>query len=75
MVVYVINRVASRVLEGKSPYEVLFGVLLDLKQIKVFGSLCFAYTLSSHKSKFDPRSHKCVFLGYKPGVKGFDVYD
>lgn len=72
---FLINRVPSFFLEGKIPYEVLHGHLPDLTELKVFGSLCYASTLSAHRSTFSPRSRKCIFLGYKSGTKGFIVYD
>ena len=61
---YLINRLPSRVLDFKSPYEVLKGRKLNLSQLKVFGCTCFVHIQSSHRDKLDPRAVKCVFLGY-----------
>lgn len=56
-------------------HESLHGTKPDLQQYSVFGSLCFASTLKANHSKFDPRARKCIFLGFKVGMKGFVVYD
>lgn len=60
-VVFLINRVPSSVLKGKISYEVLHGHLPDLSDLKVFGSLCYACTLSGDRSKFASRSRKVFF--------------
>jgi hypothetical protein len=62
--------VVSPVLNDKSPYEMLFDTLPDLNELKVFGSLVYASTLTIHRTKLSPMGRKCIFLGYKQGVKG-----
>ncbi|MCH79609.1 retrovirus-related Pol polyprotein from transposon TNT 1-94 [Trifolium medium] len=72
---FIINRVNTPLLQNKSPYTLWFNTLPDIHQLKVFGSLCFASTLSNHRTKLDPRARKCVFLGYKSGMKGVILLD
>jgi len=73
--IYIINRVPTPVLHGKSPYECLFGNAPDLKELKVFGSFCYASTSIKNRAKFDHRARCCAFVGYKNGTKGFVVLD
>ncbi|KAK2409531.1 putative mitochondrial protein [Trifolium repens] len=73
--VFLINRVTTSVLHQKSPYQLLYDSIPDISLYKVFGCLCFASTLSSHRTKLDPRARKSVFLGYKTGYKGYVLYD
>jgi hypothetical protein len=65
----------SKVLQKKSPYQVLHHKLPTLDHIRVFGSLCYVSTLTANRSKFAPRARRCVFIGFKPGTKGYVAYD
>lgn len=73
--VFFINIVPSNVLAYRTAYEKLFGSIPDLSSLKVFGSLCFMSTHAATKTKFDPKSQKCVFLGYKEGTKVYLMLD
>ncbi|KAK2459095.1 putative mitochondrial protein [Trifolium repens] len=73
--VFLINRVTTSLLDNKSPHQLLYDSIPDISLYKVFGCLCFASTLDSHRSKLDSRARKCVFLGYKTGFKGSILYD
>jgi len=73
-VVFLINRVTT-LLHHKTPYQVLHDQVPDSNLFKVFGCLCFASTIQSHKTKLHSRARKSIFLGYKPGYKGYDLLD
>jgi len=53
----------------------LYNALPDINSFKVFGCLCYAFTLQAHRTKLQSRARKSVFLGYKSGYKGYVLYD
>lgn len=73
--VFLINRVPTKVLDAKSPHEVLYGKESNLNMIKTFECLCYASNINPHKTKFNPRAYKEIFLGYKQGVKFYITLD
>lgn len=73
--VFLLNRIPTRLLDDKSPFQSLHDKLLDVASLKVFGSLCYVSSLTSQRGKFDNIAHKCAFLGYKDGTKGFVAYE
>jgi hypothetical protein len=73
--IHIINRLPSPFLNHQSPYQILHQTLPDISTLKVFGSLCFATTLKANRLKLDSRSRKCLYLGFKPGVKGHILFD
>lgn len=72
---HLINRTPTPVLNGKTPYEILFGSPAPLTALKVFGCLCYAANRPRVNDKFGPRSRRCVFVGYPYGQKGWRLYD
>ena len=73
---YLINRMPSRVLKFQTPYQTLLKSFPNTKILsnldpKVFGCSVFVHIHQPHRSKLDPRSIKCIFLGYSSHQKGY----
>lgn len=69
--VHLINRLPNPIIANKTPYELLYSCSPTYDDLRVFGALCFASTLTANRSKFDLQARKCVILGFQPGVKGY----
>ncbi|KAG8485735.1 hypothetical protein CXB51_019086 [Gossypium anomalum] len=69
--VFLINRSLSVAIEKKTPQEVWSGNPANYSDLKIFGCPAYAHV---DNGKLEPRSIKCVFLGYKAGVKGYKLW-
>ena len=75
MAAFLINRLPNPVLKFKTPYELLFSKVPEYSSMRVFGCLCHALTLLSHRHKFNPRLVPAAFVGYPLSYKGYKLYD
>ena len=73
--VFLINRIPSPLMHNSSPFELLYNKAPLYENFKPFGCLCYVATQKQGRRKFDPRASRCVFLGFKLGVKGYIYYD
>uniref|UniRef100_A0A2N9GLP2 Gag-Pol polyprotein n=1 Tax=Fagus sylvatica TaxID=28930 RepID=A0A2N9GLP2_FAGSY len=72
---YVINRSPSTAIDLKTPMEMWTGKPADYSHLHTFGSPVYVMYNAQETSKLDPKSRKCVFLGYADGVKGYRLWD
>ena len=72
--IHVRNRAPSRATDYTSPHEHLHKEKLDISYLRVFGCLAYAH-ITSARMKFDPTSHKQVFMGYDGPTKGYKLWD
>ena len=72
---YIRNRVPTKSLNGKTPFEILFGKKPDIYNFKIFGCEAYAHIPKDERRKLDSKSLKCVFLGYGNNIKGYRLFD
>lgn len=73
--VYLVNRSPNSTLGLKCPEEVWSGHEVDYSTLRVFGCPGYAHIPSDERTKNDPKTRRCIFLGYGKGVKGFKLWD
>ena len=68
---FTLNRAPSKSVE-MTPYELWFGKKPKMSFLKVWG--CDAYVKKLQPEKFEPKSEKCVFIGYPKETIGYTFY-
>ncbi|KAJ0532312.1 putative RNA-directed DNA polymerase [Helianthus annuus] len=71
--VYIIKRLPSFVLLGKSPYELMFGFKPSFVHFRIFGCLCFS-TILNNMDKLSSNAEKCILIGYSNVKKGYKLW-
>jgi transposase InsO family protein len=74
-VVYTLNRTGSRLIPGSTPFTLWYGFKPSLEHFRVFGCQVYAYIDKKQRTKLDPKSHLCYFLGYCDNTKGYRIWD
>ncbi|XP_074361808.1 uncharacterized protein LOC141701990 [Apium graveolens] len=73
--IYVLHRLPTRALTGKTPREAWTGAKPDVSYIRVFGSVAHMKVQSGHTTKLEDRSKMVIYLGREPGTKASRLYD
>ncbi|XP_022040102.1 uncharacterized protein LOC110942636 [Helianthus annuus] len=65
-------KLPSSVLNGRSPYEIVYGFKPSLIHLRNFGCLCFS-TVLSESDKFAYHADKCILIGNSNVKKGYKL--
>jgi len=72
---YLVNRSPSSALDDTTPHEVWSGKKPSLQHLRVFGCDAYVHVPKEKRSKLDNKAEKCIFIGYKDGVKGYKLWN
>jgi hypothetical protein len=72
---YLINRGPSVPLNHLLPEEKWSGKEIGLSHLRVFGCVAYVHIESGARSKLDPKSQKCIFIGYGGDELGYRFWD
>ncbi|KAL4282228.1 hypothetical protein GQ457_03G017580 [Hibiscus cannabinus] len=73
--VYLLNRLATKVVDGKTPFKAWSGSKPSVKHLRVFGSICYSHISANMRSKLDERAWRWIFVGYSSQSKGYRIYN
>ncbi|KAG6531868.1 hypothetical protein ZIOFF_005703 [Zingiber officinale] len=73
--VYLLNRLPTKALGDRTPFEAWIGRKPHLAHLKVFGCVAYVKNTTPHLKKLDDRSSPMVYLGVEEGCKAHRLFD
>ena len=61
--VYFLNRLSTKALNSKTPYEVWFGVKPTMEHLTIFGSICYMHISEIKRDKLDKKAEIGILVG------------
>ncbi|KAH9715183.1 hypothetical protein KPL71_020951 [Citrus sinensis] len=72
---YIVNRSPSTAIGLKTAMEMWTGKPADYSYLHAFGGPVYVMYNAQERTKLDPKSRRCIFLGYADRVKGYRLWD
>ena len=69
------NRCPTSGVHDITPHEKFFGKKPDLSHVRIFGSIAYVHIPDATRQKLDPKSEKCILVGYSLEQKGYKCYN
>jgi hypothetical protein len=68
---YIVNHTPTKALKNITPEEAWTKIKPDVSHFRVFGSIAWAHIPDEKRKALQPKSEKCIFVGYCENVKGY----
>ena len=72
---FILNRMPTKALKGKTPFEAWHGGKPNVSFLRTFGYVGHVKNTKPHLGKLEDRSTPMVLLGYEEGTKVYRLYD
>ena len=72
---YLSNRLPSRALDGKTPFEAWFGYKPDVTHLRRWGCVAYAHIPDQLRKKLDVKAHQGIFVGYDNPNGTYRIFD
>ena len=69
--VYIQNWIRDKM----SAHKLYFGQNLNLRHLRVFGSIAYVHVPHEKQTKLNPKSENCILVGYSHEQKGYKCYN
>ena len=71
--VYLMSRCTTSGVHEVMPHEKYYGRKPDLSHTQIFGAIAYVHILDEKRQKLDPKSEKCILVGYSLETKGLQM--
>ena len=68
---YIVNHTPTKSLKNITPEEDWTKIKLDVSHFCLFGGIAWAHIADEKRKALQPKSQKCIFVGYSEDVKGY----
>ena len=73
--VYLMNWCTTSGVRDVTPHEKFYGKKSDLSHVRIFGSIASIHIPNEKRQNLDPKSEKCILVGYSLEQKGYKCFN
>ena len=73
--IYLMNWCTTSGVHEVSPHEKHYGNKQNLSHVRIFGSIAYVHIPDEKRRKLDPKSEKCILVGYSLEQKGYKCFN
>ena len=74
IVVFLLNRLPTKDVDRKTPFEAWYGFKPNMKNLKIFGCLCFTHVLQIKRDKLEKKAKPSIFIGKSTLSKAYRIF-